>query len=212
MGRRRDNPEDQEAKGFPGKRKSKVERLIEAAATRAERLAALPAESAAPLAPPAFIDDPMYAEAVAIWRVLVPELQENNFFNPTLDRYTFAAYCLVQAEYFAADRSVREKGHWFMRNATAGGKRPWVNPDVERRDTALKMAMELAREFALTPIARSKLERIHSAMSEGPLFRRRQEGALPAETESPQGQPGEDEDAIGIVDRLRSAPPSTRPN
>lgn len=212
MGRRPDNPEDQEAKGFPGKRKRKVERMLEEAATRAQLLAALPAEGSALLAPPAFIDDPTYAEAVAIWRVLVPELKENNFFNPTLDRYTFAAYCLVQAEYFAADRSVREKGHWFMRKATAGGTRPWVNPDVDRRDTALKMAMELAREFALTPVARSKLERIHSGMNDGPLFGRRRADAVPVEDETPAGQAGGEEDAIGIVDRLRSAPPNTRPN
>jgi phage terminase small subunit len=210
MGRRRDNPEDQEAKGFPGKRKSKVEKMLAQAAERARLLASLPPETAAPLAPPAFIDDPMYAEAVAIWKVLVPELQENNFFNPTLDRFTFAAYCLVQAEYFAADRSVREKGHWFMRKAIAGGMRPWVNPDVDRRDAALKMAMELAREFALTPTARSKLERIHSAMSDGPLFRRRADAD--AETGGGETSVPEEDDAIGIVDRLRSTPPVPRPN
>jgi P27 family predicted phage terminase small subunit len=215
MGRRAANPQDQKSKGYPGKRKTKVERAIEEAAERAKLLASLPPESTGTLSPPAIIDHPMFAEAVAIWRVLVPELSANNLFNPTLDRYTFAAYCIYQAEFYAAHRRVVEKGHTFMGKAIAGGKRPWKNPDVDVRDAAFKAALSLAQEFALTPTARSKIEKMHSTMPNGPLFDRRRNDAEFGEGEEMADEvstaPAE-EDPIGILDRMDSPPPGQRAN
>lgn len=208
MGRRPDAPADQAAKGYPGKRKTKVERLVAEAEERARLLALLPAESTDLLAPPAIIDDPLFAEATAIWRVLVPELKQQGLFNPTLDRFTFAAYCVYQAEYFAAQRRIVAVGHTFMGKAIAGGKRPWKNPDVDVRDAAFKAALDLAREFALTPTSRSRIERMHSMMDSGPLFRRpnQPQGEDSIATASPE------RDAIGILDTLDSPPPGQRAN
>lgn len=208
MPRRPDNPEDQRAKGFPGKRRTKVERLIEEAEQRAKRLAASPSESHDILAPPALIDDPKLADALWIWRRYAPQLHEQNLFGD-LDRLTFAMYCVYQAEFFLADEDIRKNGYSFMVAATAGGRRPWENPAVARRETAGKMALELSKRFGLTPLDRSTLEKIHSLRDAGPLFRRNDDEA----PEGPENrQEAVEDDPIGVLDRLDGPPPNQRPN
>lgn len=212
MGRKPDAPEDQAAKGFPGKRKSKTERQIEAANQRAAMLASAPAAAPDAFAPPTFLDDPALADALWIWERYVPRLRERGHFDE-LDRLTFATYCVYQAEFFQAHRNIIEKGYWFERKSSAGGTRPWVNPSVAWRDTAARFVMDLSRKFALTPLDRSELERRHSMMDDGPLFRR-SSGDDPEPTRDQASEvagPAEDE-PLGILNRLDSAPPGQRPN
>jgi hypothetical protein len=74
MARISDLPELQAAKGFPGKRRPKVQRQIEEAQKLAALLASAPAEPGDRLAPPALITDPRLAATLAVWRDYTPRL------------------------------------------------------------------------------------------------------------------------------------------
>lgn len=144
-------------------RVSKAERAAaahEAALAEARRLAGLlaaaPAEGDGTLAPPAFIAEPRLAAALAVWRELAPQLQRTGRLH-RLDRDMFAALCYWRAEWIAAVDDILTNGYSFMGTAVAGGKRPWTNPAVERRDTAWDEMMALSARFGLTPLDRLAL-------------------------------------------------------
>ncbi len=216
MGRLPDTPEDQAAKGYPGKRRKKIDRLIADAEDRARRLAALPGVTDDLLSPPAMIHDPLFADALWIWQRYAGQLHELNLFGE-LDRLTFAMYCVYQAEFFQAAREVAVNGHERLVKTVSGDKMWRRNLAVDRRDAAAKMALDLSSKFGLTPLDLAALEKMHSAARDpGGLFggqrRAPEEPAGEGAQESLPPVPAAEEDAIGLLDRLDSAPPGQRPN
>jgi len=203
MGRLPDAPEEQRDKGFPGKRKSKVEAQIAEAARQAALLADAPGETADPLAPPALIADERLAPALAVWRDYAPRLAKLNLLEQ-LDRHTFAMFCVYMGEFAVANQEVLDKGYSVMVKTVSGDEMPRVNPAVERRDLAAKFVLELSRRFGLTPLDRSVLITRHAGLGAGPLFGDRR-------PEAPTPAPAEETDAIGVLGRLDSTPPP-RPN
>jgi len=129
----------------------------------AERLAGLlsasPTDSSELLAPPSFIADPRLAPALIVWKELAPSLQASGRLA-TLDRQAFAVLCYWQAEFITAADDILARGYSFMVKATTGGKRPWVNPSVARRDTAWAQIMALSERFGLTPLDRAALAKV----------------------------------------------------
>ena len=210
MGRRRDNPEQQAAKGFPGKRRSKTERQIHHAEALAAQMAAAPAEKGTRLAPPAFLTDPRLMPALTVWRDLGPELEKLNLLH-ALDRYTFAAFCYWVGEYNGAVLDILENGYSKNVRTVSGDLMPRRNPNVYRRDTAFNKFMDLADEFGLTPLARHKLIAQQSAVGTGALFGHPvAHGAAAAPAQAPSA--ADDNGLIGGLAKLDSAPPPPRPN
>jgi P27 family predicted phage terminase small subunit len=204
MGRRRDPADVQAAKGYPGKRRSKTERQIAEAEAIAALLASAPAESSDRLAPPALLTDPRCAPALAVWRDYTPKLAKLNLFGE-LDRHTFAIFCVYCAEFAAAQQDILEKGYSRNVKTVSGDLMPRVNPSVDRRDTAQKIILEMARRFGLTPLDQFALLGQQASMPSGGLF-----PAQPAQqppSADAAAKPDDHGELIGVMGTLDSPPP-----
>jgi P27 family predicted phage terminase small subunit len=200
MARLQDIADIQVAKGFPGKRRPKVQRQIEEAQKLAALLAAAPAESGDRLAPPALLADPRLAAALAVWREYTPRLARLNLFGK-LDRHTFAIFCVYCAEFAAAQQDIMDNGYSRLVMTLSGDRMPRVNPSVDRRDTAQKIILEMAHRFGLTPLDQYALIR-HQAGSGVPA------GGLFTAAPAPAGQATLDNDLIGSLADLDSPAPT----
>lgn len=207
-GRRPDHPALQAAKGHPGKRKTKAERQVEQANEVAALLMASPAEPGDPFAPPAFLVDPRCAGALAVWREYVPHLAKLNLIDMKLDRHTFATFCVYVAEFAEAHNEIQANGYSRNVRTVSGDLMPRVNPNVERRDTAHKHILDLAKRFGLTAVDRFNLLSTQRSVLSG-LGGGAAASAPPAREEG--GQPSLDmASPIGALDGLDSAPPDAR--
>lgn len=220
-GRKRDNPRDQRAKGYPGRRKSKTEKAIDAMERAAARDAKLFADASAGgnlASLPIFLEDARLASAQTIWKEYAPRLDKLHLLG-TLDRYTFAMFCIYSAEFVLANRDILDKGYSILVTTVAGAKSgksrgtqmPRLNPSVDRRDYAGKMMLHLAEKFGFTPLDRNKLIREHAMRNdEETLFGRvRAPPDVPTEQPTSSGDPVELVGALGSFD---STPPKPRMN
>jgi P27 family predicted phage terminase small subunit len=171
-GRKKGDPRDQRSKGYPGKRKSKTDRELEAMAMAAERDAQLLAAAGAGgdlQVLPIFLNDPRLKPATMIWREYAPRLDKLNLLT-TLDRHTFSMFCIYAAEFVLANKECLDKGFTIMVTTVAGSKSkgktgsqmPRDNPALARRDFAAKMMLGLSEKFGFTPLDRNKLIREHA--------------------------------------------------
>lgn len=153
------------------KKLSKEDKALAEAARLAALLADAPKLGGAELAPPAYIADPRLAAAGKVWETLAPLLEKTGRLG-ALDRYAFAELCYWRAEWLAAVDHILTHGYSFMAKAVAGGSRPWVNPNVARRDTAAAQLERLSAKFGLTPLDRVALNknRLHVSDEDGDLF------------------------------------------
>lgn len=207
-GRTAASPELEKARGYPGKRKSKADAALEQAAKLAEMLAAAPAASGDPLAPPAFIDK-RSAPALRIWGDLAPTLVATGRLTEE-DRFIFAQFCVYAGEWVAANEEVLTKGFSQKVKTVAGGYMERVRPAVAIRERAFDVVCKLAEKFGLTPRDRYSLFKDQAAAGLGGLFGQ-QPGSRSREDAEDAGQgaaagPSE-EDPIGLLGRLDSAPP-----
>jgi phage terminase small subunit len=207
---RRGDPAAQQAKGFPGKRKSKVQKMVEEAERVASLLAHAPAESADAFAPPVFLNDPLVAPALKIWRDYAPELNRTLRLRP-LHRLSFAMFCVYMGEWITASEDIRQNGKWQKVKTVSGGQMERTRPVVAFREIAYRNVMELSKEFGLTPREEYALFRDQAdAVAKNPgLFgnqasRRDGDGA---------GEPGPERPVqgslVGSLDSLDSPPPGS---
>lgn len=205
MGRRSDPPEVQAAKGFPGRRKSKTEKAIAEAERMAKILADAPAD---PLGAPMLLADERLAPALQVWKDYAPQLQKNNLLERT-DRHIFAMFCVYTADWVSANEEILNKGH-MQKVKTVSGSYQWKDtPAIRRRDNAMGFILELSKRFGLTPVDRFQLmkDQSHQAGLGGLFSTTRGEGEdKPAET------PAGEEDVVGLLDKLDSAPPGSPVN
>jgi P27 family predicted phage terminase small subunit len=190
MGRKKADPREQRQRGHPGKRKSKVERELAAMEKRAAEDAKLLATSGNAddvQALPMFINDKRLAPAIAIWKEYAPRLDKLHLLA-TLDRHTFAMFCVYCAEFALANRDIMVKGYSLEVPTIAkyaNGKPGMMyrdNPAVDRRDFAAKMIMDLSVRFGLTPLDRQQLIKINAMRAdEQTLFGRMREAPRPAD-------------------------------
>lgn len=200
-GRKGDAPGLQSTLGHPGKRKSKVEKQLEEAARLAQLLSTAPGEENNPLAPPLFLDD-RFAPALAVWKEYAPRLKNLNMLDPVY-RHTFAAFCVWMGEFVIANEEVARHGYSVMVKTVSGDRMPRENPNVSRRETAMKFVMQLSEKFGFTPLDQHKLvrEMSISPMGQGTLFGNHAGGDGDA-----------DDSAIGSMDDMDGPPPDVRPN
>jgi P27 family predicted phage terminase small subunit len=203
MGRRRDPPELQAAKAYPGKRRSKTDRQIADAEALASLLAAAPAESDDALAPPALLNDGRLLPALTIWREYAPRLAKLNLFAP-LDRHSFAIFCVYYADFVAAQADINANGFSRLVKTVSGDRMPRNNPAVDRRDTAVKFILEFSKRFGLTPLDRLDLIGKQAGGLGGGLFDQPGAPKQPSK-DAPQAEDG----IVGLANRFDSPPPGT---
>lgn len=207
MGRTPDPPGLQEAKGNPGKRRGEAKKRADAQAKVAQLLAAAPAGD---LAAPPMLEDPRLAGALAVWRVLAPELMRTHRL-PKESRQIFVQLCVYQAEWLEAQLDIADKGYTQRVKTVAGGFMERRRPMIDRRERAFDNVLKLSERFGLTPhdlYALFKDQAVVAATNPG-LFDQ-VKGPAAAEAEAPA--PARSGGLLGAAARLKSTPPGTRPN
>lgn len=226
MGRRRDDPRDQAAKGYPSRRRRQTKAQLaalaamEEAAARDAALFAANADGADLQALPAFLADKRLAAAQTIWRDYAPRLDRLHLLS-TLDRQHFAMFCIYAAEFVLANRTLLDNGYETRVLTVVGAKLDAherddsaymlrENPALSRRDYAAEMMLKLGEKFGFTPLDRNKLIAAHAMRNdEETLFGRQR--TLPIEPESaPPAAPaaaGEAALGIGSMAELSAASP-----
>ncbi|CAO4174937.1 phage terminase small subunit P27 family [Methylorubrum populi] len=201
-GRKPDGPALQVAKGQPGKRPR---------ARRADQRAARLAEND-PLHPPAFLvgteADPALAEALEIWRELATHLLRRNLLD-RLDRYAFARWCVYQAEWIDATRTIQREGLTRMVSTVSGDAMPRRHPAAMHRDRVELSMAKLEAAYGLTPADRYKVMRDQAAVPIDGLGLFGQGEAKPAAAapSTPRSS-----DPVGFLADRSAPPPGTRPN
>jgi len=217
MGRRKNNPIDQVDRGNPSKvAKGRLAKAV-AEAERQAKLLALPRADETSDSPPAYLDDPRMAPALAVWREYAPRLDKLHLLA-RLDRHTFALFCVYAGEFVVANEDVLIKGYSTSVKTISGDRMLRENPSVSRRDFAAKMVLDLSTKFGLTPSDRNKLLR-DGAMrfDDETLFGRVLPTSAPGEApaaddDKPAPAPGHDAAAIGSLAHFDSVPPGAKPN
>lgn len=212
MGRRKGDPLLEAAKGFPGRRRSKVEQEIEAAARAAEAQAPT-SDEPFPL-PEEFKRAPSYyAAAILIWRQQSDVLKAAGRRRPGY-RNALARYCMWQQFFMAAGEQLRKdlpRGGAAVKVKKGDGEtviRTHPNIDfMAKAETALRL---LEAEFGFTPVRDQDLLRVESFnASQGKLPLG---GAAPGSKPAPGSQPNAFADPIGIMNDTDSPPPGTLRN
>ncbi|AYO78327.1 P27 family phage terminase small subunit [Sphingobium yanoikuyae] len=149
MARGRKPDPDQEAKGYPNRRKSATRKREE----EAERVAQLLVSSTSGdvLQPPAMIDQgPLYAGAVAVWREMAPRLARTHRL-PEQHRMIFAMFCVYYADWVTLNDQLKQEGMTQRVKTVAGGFMIRDHPAVRRRQECFDNVMSLSKQFGLTP-------------------------------------------------------------
>lgn len=219
MGRRRKDPKEQKARGFPNRRKSKTERVLAEMEARAADDAKLLAGTKDPAdlqALPVFINDKRLAPAIEVWKDYAPRLDKLQLLT-TLDRHTFAMFCIYVAEFALANREILDRGYSLPVPTIAKyadgkpGSMLRENPAVGRRDHAAKMMLDLAEKFGFTPLDRAKLIHANAMRAdEETLFGRARPAQVPVPASPAAAEPSRS--AAGSARGFDSTPPGTRPN
>lgn len=199
MGRRPDTPQMQDSKGNPGKRMSKAARALAEAERLAALMAAAPAESNNPLAPPAILEIPALLPALEVWRRYVPRLRDMNIIKPEIHRDMFALFCIHLADYYKAVQEVAEKGSEYRT------KTGFIRP---RRAALLKehlppVLMDMSKKWGLTAIDFYSLIREQAAHGSAPVT------APVRDINGSASTHGDDNDLVGMAARSDSIPPAT---
>lgn len=215
MGKRGPPPDPhQAAKGFPGRRKSKAQKALEAAERVAQLLSAAPAAGNDPYEPPLLLE-PMFAPALTVWRELAPELKRTHRL-PRESRMVFIQLCVYTAEWFASQMDIAANGPDQRVKTVAGGYMERERPVYRRRERAFDNVLKLSERFGLTP---SDLYAIFKdqaiAASQNPtLFDRpgQAPGAPAPSVVEPEAEAPRPPGLIGRLGALDSTPPGSRPN
>ncbi|KFG91714.1 putative phage terminase, small subunit, P27 family [Sphingobium herbicidovorans NBRC 16415] len=211
---RRPDP-DQEAKGFPNRRKSATRKREEEAERVAQLLMA--STSGDVLQPPAMIDQgPLYAGAVAVWREMAPRLARTHRL-PEQHRMIFAMFCVYYADWVSLNDQLKQEGMTQRVKTVAGGFMIRDHPAVRRRQECFDNVMALSKQFGLTPHDEYDLfkNQAGAAATNPGLFG----GALAVPAQR-KGEPEEEarEPAadvgprVGMLGGMDSPPPGQRPN
>jgi P27 family predicted phage terminase small subunit len=202
MGKRGPQPDAaQEAKGYPGRRRSKADKAAIEAARVAQLIAPLTADQVGDV--PAMLQDPKYAAAAAIYRKLAPELRRTHRL-PAESETLFTAFCIYWQEWITATEDLHIKGFSQDIKTVAGGKMERRRPMTLDRQQAWANCVDLSGRFGLTPSDMYGLFKGQAAVAptNPGLFG---EDRKPTE---PDPQPGR----VGALGRMRSTPPAERPN
>lgn len=208
MGRRKDAPAFQAAKGYPGKRRSKVVAAAAELAAKAQPAADQVAAQRDPFAAPSmFRSAPAYyARALEVWIDTIRGLRTmgrlDSRYSPSI-----AIYCVAVQEWETACKHIRQNGFTMKVKRTTGDSWLRPNPMLDVRAAAESTIRDKAKEFGLSPLFDQDLLRVQS------FNRSQQQGDLFQEEQGPPA-PGQDvparpmvEDPMDLMNRSDSAPP-----
>ncbi len=212
MGRRKDDPELQKAKGYPGRRKAKVEQELEAIAAAAEKAGT---ENDPFPVPVEFTKAPVYwSRAIQLWKELSDIMVKQGRRRPAY-RGALARYCWWTQQFFdCADQVRRDLPRGGVTIKVKKGDGAYVyrtHPNIDfmaKAETALRL---LDAEFGFTPMRDQDLIRTESFnASQGrlPLGGPHHQSSVPHnESDVNNGA-----DPMGLMNGADSPPPGTRPN
>lgn len=205
MARRRDDPRLQAAKGFPGRRRKRVEAEIQAAVDSAEE----PVADSFAL-PTFFAKAPVHWKvAVELWRELTEVLRASGRLRPGY-RAALARYCALTQKWTEAMEQLRRdlpKGGVTVKVTKGDGNEVFrTHPAIEfMKSTGVELRL-LEHEFGFTPRSNVEMTRVETFNAS--------QGKLPFGGTAP-GQSDPDafeDDPIGLMNEADSAPPGSRPN
>ncbi len=212
MGRRKDDPQLQQAKGFPGRRKRKVEQELEAIAQAAEKSGTDVDPFPVPVE---FSKAPAYwSHAIRLWKELSDIMFKQGRRRPAY-RGALARYCWWMQQFFDCADQLRKdlpKGGVTIKIKKGDGEFVYrTHPNIDfmaKAETALRL---LDAEFGFTPMRDQDLirtEAFNAGQGRLPLG-----GAHPQSgTQRPAPAENTDVDPMGLMNGADSPPPGTRPN
>jgi P27 family predicted phage terminase small subunit len=209
MARRKDDPQLQAAKGYPGKRKKQVDADIQAAVASAEE----PVIHSHEL-PKIFSAAPAHWKvAIALWSELVEVLRASGRWRPGY-RTALARYCAMSQKWTEAMDQLRRdlpKGGVVVKVVKGDGNEVFrTHPSV---DYMSKVGVELRLmedKFGFTPSSNSDLTRVetfNAGQGRLPL----QGGGMRAPASGGAGDV-QNSDPMSLMTDTDSAPPGTLPN
>ena len=215
MGRRKDPPALQAAKGYPGRRRGQVEREIEEAAAAA---AAEPVNPAEPYPVPGlFLRDPEYwRRATEIWRAQAEVLKASGRQRPGY-RGPLTRYCMWSQYVDQAADTLRrdcpggeltmtwEMGH--------GATKVLPHPSFRILESAEPILRLLETEFGFTPRGDQYIHRVETFNAAQPQLPFGHTGAAAAaQGGAPPAREADDLDPLDLMKDADSPPPGLRPN
>lgn len=210
MGRRKDAPAQQAAKGYPGRRKSREQRAAAELAAKAQPAADQVAGQRDPFAAPAmFRQAPAYyARALDVWNDTIRGLKLmgrlDSRYSPSI-----AIYCVAVQEWETACKHIRQHGFVQKVKRTTGDSWLRQNPMLDVRGAAESTIRDKAREFGLSPLFDQELLKVQSfnrsTGQQGDLFGEGGEGK-PSDA-APEAPRPPAEDPHDLMNRADSAPP-----
>ncbi|WP_424753374.1 P27 family phage terminase small subunit [Methylobacterium sp.] len=206
MARRKDDPGLQAAKGFPGRRKSKVLKEVAAAASSAEADAA----RGEPFGVPSlFRKAPTYyRRAIQEWEAQSDTLRAAGRRRPGF-RSALARYCMWTLIYESSVDQLRRdcpKGDFIVDWTPVGGStRRIPHPALKIMADAEPILRNLEGEFGFTPRSDSDLVRVESFNRSQMRLPLGDGGASPR---APEEGRHDQMDPMGLMDALDSAPPT----
>lgn len=212
MGRRKDAPAAQAAKGYPGRRKSREQKAAAELAARAQPVADQVAAQRDPFAAPKmFTAAPVYyARALDVWSDTIRGLRVMGRLD---SRYapSIAIYCVAVQEWEEACRHVRQHGFVQKVKRTTGDMWLRPNPMLDIRAAAESTIRDKAREFGLSPLFDQDLLKVQSfnrsnGAGQGDLFDEQPASGAPA-GEQPAAPRPAPEDPMDLMNRADSPPP-----
>lgn len=99
----------------------------------------------------------LHREAKREWRRIVGELEALGLIS-NFDRGALAAYCEAYAEWWEADRTIKEEGRYVRYTTKSGGEYVQAHPAVAIKNNAIDRLRRFANDFGMTPAARARVE------------------------------------------------------
>lgn len=210
MGRRKDPPAVQAAKGFPSRRRKAVEAEAKAQASAPSAEEQLLASmDIAGLKPPPRFARKEFKEERDVWMAVAPRLKQTLRASAEFQA-PLVAYCDAVARYNRSVLELRRKGYVINVKTVSGDTMPRTNPAEKIRQQALVEILALSDRFGFTPRDNFALLLDQRRVLERGAGGGQGDLGLPDPAEGPVHAAAAD--PVGGMDRFDSPPPGTRPN
>ena len=213
MGRRKDQPEVQKAKGYPSRQRKKTDAELKAKAagpTAEEQL--LASMDIAGLRPPPRFARKEFKEERDVWMAVAPRLRTTLRASAEFQA-PLVAYCDAVARYNRCVLALRREGYVVKVKTVSGDEMPRSNPNEKIRQQALAEILSLSDRFGFTPRDNFALLLDQRRVLEAGAGQGQGQGdlGLPT-TPDPSQTPAGAADPVGGMDRFDSLPPGSLPN
>ncbi len=151
MGRRKQDPDLQLARGAPGRRKKKAEAEAKAKREAPQGDAVVEAHlDIAGMQAPARLRLPEFRDALDVWRRVAPRLRDTVRASAEFADL-LAAYCDCVARYNQACMTLTTEGLTQLVETVSGGKMHRLHPAERIRERALSEMLALSQRFGFSP-------------------------------------------------------------